>query len=1192
MASVKDLSLKTVTKSIANAVSDVLANSEFISRTIGMNNSYEDIMFIVQALGREPISLLGKDYAFIYDHVRRNYMQGMDIPSKDFEYCNKFTFYKEIPTVKFADPYNDPMNLLDRWKPNFETLDTHNSNVTYHYSESNDGYTNNKYIEPKSDLDSANPGVANGSIGSFAPSIQTCDMIGKTNSNFNHGKYETLIARFHTNSEDSKSQTDPTQTANSRQYGQSHGRNLLKITPDEPNGYNNPYCRVWTYHHQYNQVKRQIRPFDEDYNTQVKLESNEQSGNYDTVGFRTAPSKNYGFDGGSKRLDDNGVLNYQNGLVNIAPTAKIKDYFDHKDGDYDKGIINVKKCMFSIENLAWRDTKSRRDEFDAYGLSPEQKGPFGGRIMWFPPYNLKFNENVTTNWNSNKFIGRGEDVYTYTNTERRGDLSFTLLIDHPSILDYWTSHERNGMKNRGQQLAEGNSGGIDNKMNQENTLLRFFAGCDILTAKPQLYRVRNIKPKEEEKKEEEVKETPPAVDEIQNKVPKKICAVLYYPNNYSGKDDRNGVVDPVWYLMNGIGTQKRVNEITKNADDFGVDIHSNITCSKGDGYGGYEMGAYGISVATSELNAAYSAISGTYADTQSKERKAQYLTGPSGKNDKISAYYNNGTPQFGTEYLAKIVGSQAMSMGGAKTQSNLTGPRHLWYRKRYYYRVDKAYENQDFDNPKSYIDGDSHRLNNSGYGNLRQHSKIEEYFGIERDDSDTYKLVSFSDLFIALEGDNTVVSKVNPNDVDLIRKVLKGNDNIYSNVKISFNGHASKQGRVSSNNDLAKNRALTIKNWMKDKNLKSSIKYGEPTVKVQTDSPTTNMGEVDDEVVKIWRSAAVIIEYEEFEIENPAEAMKRINANPENGEVIKDKDGKPTTTVESVEVKNKETSSNNIRTTSDWLHNTPQGQMIMATHPEIAMYGLDKTLTIEDIEKMTGANYTDSDNWETYDNSYQQLDDYKQSVVKRYDNEGEFFQTLSNNEAFMHNLISNKIKYFDPAFHSISPEGFNSRLTFLHQCTRQGATVGNADGSPETTAYNLAFGRPPVCVLRIGDFYYTKIIINSITINYDQPQWDMNPEGIGMMPMYADINIQFTFIGGSDLGGPIARLQNAVSFNYYANASVYDNRAEMVEYDPEGSGKEIKFKGFNYPNRYVGNKLRLDRIGEVDNQGKIYAEDF
>lgn len=38
--------------------------------------------------------------------------------------------------------------------------------------------------------------------------------------------------------------------------------------------------------------------------------------------------------------------------------------------------------------------------------------------------------------------------------------------------------------------------------------------------------------------------------------------------------------------------------------------------------------------------------------------------------------------------------------------------------------------------------------------------------------------------------------------------------------------------------------------------------------------------------------------------------------------------------------------------------------------------------------------------------------------------------------------------------------------------------------------------------------------------------------------------------------------------------------------------RRLSLRGFNYPNRYVGNKLRLDRIGEVDNQGKIYAEDF
>ena len=87
-----------------------------------------------------------------------------------------------------------------------------------------------------------------------------------------------------------------------------------------------------------------------------------------------------------------------------------------------------------------------------------------------------------------------------------------------------------------------------------------------------------------------------------------------------------------------------------------------------------------------------------------------------------------------------------------------------------------------------------------------------------------------------------------------------------------------------------------------------------------------------------------------------------------------------------------------------------------------------------------------------------------------------------------------------------------------------------------------------------------------MTINYDDPQWDLNPEGIGVMPMFAKINIDFNFIGGSDLAGPIARLQNAVSFNYYANTGVYDNRAEKVEYDPTGTGKETNYKPYNYPN--------------------------
>ena len=161
---------------------------------------------------------------------------------------------------------------------------------------------------------------------------------------------------------------------------------------------------------------------------------------------------------------------------------------------------------------------------------------------------------------------------------------------------------------------------------------------------------------------------------------------------------------------------------------------------------------------------------------------------------------------------------------------------------------------------------------------------------------------------------------------------------------------------------------------------------------------------------------------------------------------------------------------------------------------------------------------------------------------------------LEKEEPFLHQKISDKVKYFDPAFHSITPEGFNARLTFLHQCTRQGPTIANSDNwSGYNTANNLAFGRQPVCILRIGDFYYTKILINNLQISYDQPmKWDLNPEGIGAMPMFANISIKFTFIGGSSLAGHISRLQNAVSFNYYANTEVYDDRAELAQFNENG----------------------------------------
>ena len=194
-----------------------------------------------------------------------------------------------------------------------------------------------------------------------------------------------------------------------------------------------------------------------------------------------------------------------------------------------------------------------------------------------------------------------------------------------------------------------------------------------------------------------------------------------------------------------------------------------------------------------------------------------------------------------------------------------------------------------------------------------------------------------------------------------------------------------------------------------------------------------------------------------------------------------------------------------------------------------------------------------------------------------YGKEYEFFRELCDNEPFLHSKIVEKLRYFDPAFHSITPEGFQSRLTFLHQCTRQGNTASASDiNNMNRTAKNLSFGKPPICVLRIGDFYYTKIIIDSLTIDYDETTWDLNDEGIGVMPMMANVTISFKFLGGSDLSGPINRLQNSLSFNYYANQSVYDKRAIKTEYN---DNKVKTDNEYNYVNNILG--IRFQIIDEI-----------
>ena len=174
--------------------------------------------------------------------------------------------------------------------------------------------------------------------------------------------------------------------------------------------------------------------------------------------------------------------------------------------------------------------------------------------------------------------------------------------------------------------------------------------------------------------------------------------------------------------------------------------------------------------------------------------------------------------------------------------------------------------------------------------------------------------------------------------------------------------------------------------------------------------------------------------------------------------------------------------------------------------------------------------------------------------------ECDYFEMIEKSNPMLYDNIKQKIRHFNPAFHSMTPEGLNGRLNFLNQCVRPGETIPTigTDNKPKyNDAVNTSFGAPPVLILRIGDFFNTKIIPNSIQFQYEPLVLDLNPEGIGVQPMIANVTMSFDIIGGMGLAKPVEELQNALSFNYYANTEVYDERAKWTDDSFKKIDKEI-----------------------------------
>lgn len=653
-----------------------------------------------------------------------------------------------------------------------------------------------------------------------------------------------------------------------------------------------------------------------------------------------------------------------------------------------KGNLVAKKYMFSIENLAWRT--SSRPGFTWDDLPACEKGPNGGRVMWFPPYDIKFSDSSSASFNSTSFLGRPEPIYTYKDTTRKGNISWKIIVDNPSVVNL---------------LVDKQLKGIDNpKIN--SILDSFFAGC----VKYDIYELAkkfNTIPLSDLYTYQEVLNNPRLTGEEYQKV------VTEIPKQTSTGKKTDAA------LGNAVTTEQktdpRVNEIQTTFEGIAFYFFDNVP--------GPNSG-----VVSSQ----------SYQDT-------------------YAAYT---APSFITQY-------QTLS-------NNTFAPTSPFCSKS----------------------------NNTEY--CSRATKTTDFF-------------------------NTVIisnyNKIAINEGNFITKVFQIlSESPNNRVTLNMVGSASAPGSADYNVNLSKRRVDSVLKFFEtytigDANLKKYIDNKQFSIKQSASGETISIpkaGEGGDFgfpvncTENITGGTGTVTTNSQIYSVN-AMACRRVK-------------------IESIKVE--------IPPKPEVTTNTGQGNP--EVEPTVQLKPIPRIQPNVDVQKKL-------------------KEGIGKRILRNLLTECDYFELIEESAPMVYASFKEKIKYFNPAFHSMTPEGLNARLTFLNQCVRPGETIPiiGTDGKPKyNDSLNTAFGAPPILILRIGDFYHTKIVPNSVSFSYDPITFDMNPEGIGIQPMIVSVSLDFNIIGGMGLAKPVEELQNALSFNFYANTEVYDERATTTE-DTSKLDKEI-----------------------------------
>lgn len=735
--------------------------------------------------------------------------------------------------------------------------------------------------------------------------------------------------------------------------------------------------------------------------------------------------------------------------LNIAPMSDGNKGFGSSSNIFDKyqygGGFYAKKYMFSIENLAWKTSTS--EGFTVQDLPYCERGPNGGRVMWFPPYDLKVSEQNNAKWEENNFLGRPEPIFTYQNTSRSGQISFKVVVDHPSVLNLLV---REYFKNMSDEESE-------------NYINAFFAGCKDVDLYDLVRRYTTIDGDDakliqkyktvvlEGAKEIKPSSAPNTSTSVGTNTIKEVSidVTLNYVNNDPVDDVTVFKSDsPYSVFYEKVSTAFRQHTLSRlNTDTLSlIKLYTGHTTNTT-----YQRDLKIL------FNNPTPKITNNTEVSDYLTRAQTDLNGKFSKLDSDYTSYNNSLTQLKTEITNGTM--ETLTFNVFSSTSAIADNKYnmsLSYRRTYSVMIDilnKINKNGNVD------DTIKNKLKWSGFNGTNQQGE-----------STTPREITFKELGYSTEG------KV------IFKSINYGEE--YNNGDLPCKGNQFK--------------AVT------DLNITAPLSFGcrRTQVKFSYTKSQKQPSEVKPDVVPPQTTIL----------------------NPKTGLV-------------------------------------PDGTTTISTK----------------IQKPP-------------------IDVMKRIIMKTL-SECYYFKKLEEDSPVAFSSLREKLRYFHPAFHSTTPEGLNARLTFLNQCLRPGDTLpikGLSDAT-DLNARNTTFGPPPVCVMRIGDFYNSKVIIRDVNITFDDTTWDLNPEGIGVQPMIANVNLQVNFIGGHGLARPVERLQNALSSNFYANTEMYDERSISTNKTIDGVDAEIQKNAQELPTNSpdVNDKVEITNgnyIGTLSGTGLTYND--